>query len=745
MIEILENRSLLSATVTSLGTATDHSNLDTTVPVSATAAVPLNQTLIVEVACDNTNGNGVTVTDDQDNTYTEDAHVFQPGTPGTGVWLFSAPVTSALSMGDHITATFTAGIGGVPVAKAVSVLAVDGLVTSSALDQTATSAGANASPDSGSTSTTNYADELLIGAIAVGADNTVGFTEGANYTLIGSTGTNGAGSNATIYPEYRIVNATGQYNADGTIAAANKWAAAIGTYVIDVSPEITPTPNQTNDEADPVSLQINATSPSGGTLQYSAAGLPDGLSIDSSTGLISGMISGVAADQSQPINVDVAVSDGVLTSHDMFTWTVNNVAPLLTADDVSMTEGTASPVTVGTFTDIGGPEPQGNYTAMIDWGDGTSSAGSITESGSTFTVQGSHAYAEDGSFPLVVTVDDDNGITLVSSTANSNATVAEGAITATGVPVNGFEFSPPTNVPVATFTHANGIEPASDYSATIDWGDGTTSAGTISLSGGVYTVSGSHMYTDENNYTVTVQIQDNGPGEGAGASATASTTATILEELLPDGSRGTPNQRFISELYRDLLNRPVDPGGLAHWNGMLDAGVSRTDIAFQIEQTTEYVNDVVQGLYQQYLNRAADPGGLSYYASLMQAGATIEQVAADIAASDEFFADQGGTNADFVNGLYQDALGRDAGPGGLAYFTGQLAGGVTREQVAGEVLSSQEYRNDVVSQAYEHLLDRPADPAGQAGWVSVLNAGGTDQQVYAGMCGSQEFYNKTVP
>ena len=410
---------------------------------------------------------------------------------------------------------------------------------------------------------------------------------------------------------------------------------------------------------------------------------------------------------------------------------------------VSATEGAASgPQTVATFTDPGGVEVLSDYTAMVDWGDGSSSIGTITESGGMFTVQGSHIFAEDGSFPVLTTISHEDA---PNATAASTATVAEGAITATGVPVNGFEFSSPTNVPVATFTHANGIEPASDYSATIDWGDGTTSTGTISLSGGVYTVSGSHMYTDENNYTVTVQIQDNSGEGGAGASATVSTTATILEELLPDGSRGTPNERFISELYRDLLNRPVDSGGLASWNAMLNAGVSRTDIAFQIEQTTEYVNDVVEGLYQQYLGRAADPGGLAYYSSLIQAGVTIEQVSAMITASNEFFADQGGTGVDFIDGLYEDALGRQAGPSSVAYFSAQLAGGVTREEVADEVFSSQEYLNDVVSQAYESLLDRPADAAGQAGWVSLLNAGGTDQQVYAGLCGSQEYYDKTVP
>ena len=52
-----------------------------------------------------------------------------------------------------------------------------------------------------------------------------------------------------------------------------------------------------------------------------------------------------------------------------------------------------------------------------------------------------------------------------------------------------------TNFAVATFTHANGVEPASAFTATINWGDGKTSTGTITQSGTTYTVSGSHRYT----------------------------------------------------------------------------------------------------------------------------------------------------------------------------------------------------------------------------------------------------------
>jgi hypothetical protein len=47
---------------------------------------------------------------------------------------------------------------------------------------------------------------------------------------------------------------------------------------------------------------------------------------------------------------------------------------------------------------------------------------------------------------------------------------------------------------LATFTDADPGGTLSDYSATIDWGDGTTSGGVIGSSNGVFTVSGSHTY-----------------------------------------------------------------------------------------------------------------------------------------------------------------------------------------------------------------------------------------------------------
>ena len=58
-----------------------------------------------------------------------------------------------------------------------------------------------------------------------------------------------------------------------------------------------------------------------------------------------------------------------------------------------------------------------------------------------------------------------------------------------------------TNYLAASFTHANAIESASSFVASISWGDGTISVGTVSLSGTAYFVTGSHVYATAGKHT----------------------------------------------------------------------------------------------------------------------------------------------------------------------------------------------------------------------------------------------------
>jgi len=108
-------------------------------------------------------------------------------------------------------------------------------------------------------------------------------------------------------------------NPDGsvTVGAANS------------APEIDAISDQTNTVGDVVSLFASASDADGDTLSFSATGLPDGLSINSSTGEISGTVT-----TANIFNVTVSVSDGDLSDSTSFVWTVNeppNNAPEIDA------------------------------------------------------------------------------------------------------------------------------------------------------------------------------------------------------------------------------------------------------------------------------------------------------------------------------------------------------------------------------------------------------------------------------
>jgi hypothetical protein len=205
---------------------------------------------------------------------------------------------------------------------------------------------------------------------------------------------------------------------------------------------------------------------------------------------------------------------------------------------------------------------------------------------------------------------------------------------------------------------------------------------------------------------------------------------------------GTANQRWVNQIYQDLLNRPVDSSGLATWAGALDQGASRTQIALDIEASGEYLTDVVQGYYLKYLHRAADPGGLNSWVSFLQAGATFEQVQADFAGSTEYFQNRGGgTTTGFLNALYQDALGRPVDPSGQSIFSSAMANGATAGQVAAAIFGSDEFHQDVIQTDFTKFLHRSVDPFGLTAFLNALRAGATDQSVVALIVGSGEYFS----
>ena len=196
--------------------------------------------------------------------------------------------------------------------------------------------------------------------------------------------------------------------------------------------------------------------------------------------------------------------------------TVADAPVIVTGLPVTATANAPFTGTVATFTDAG-PDAPGQYVATIDWGDSVTSSGIVTANTSGgFDVTGTHTYTASGHPSVTVKVTDATGH---SGTATTAANVSDPApvVSATAIaPFAGLLFSGV----VANFTDANPTLPASDFAATIDWGDGKpTTAGTVTGAAGAFSVEGAKTYTDAKQFTTTItvfRLPDNKQGSATG-------------------------------------------------------------------------------------------------------------------------------------------------------------------------------------------------------------------------------------
>ena len=204
--------------------------------------------------------------------------------------------------------------------------------------------------------------------------------------------------------------------------------------------------------------------------------------------------------------VTISVADSNLNSISTGTATAmvaQSISLTLTGQSVSATEGAIFNGVVATGTENG---ISGNLSATINWGDGSNSSGTI--SGTTsFTVNGSHTYAEEGTYSIGISVTDNNGH---SASATSPAAVNDATLTLThfvagplGHRVAGLG---------ATFTDADPAGLVADYTATINWGDGTTVTVRVvkNPQGKGFVLAGLHRYAKPGTYSVTLTVRDSG-------------------------------------------------------------------------------------------------------------------------------------------------------------------------------------------------------------------------------------------
>ena len=236
-------------------------------------------------------------------------------------------------------------------------------------------------------------------------------------------------------------------------------------------------------------------------------------------------------------------------------------------------------------------------------------------------------------------------------------------------------------------------------------------------------------------------------------------------------------EAFVTRLYRVVLEREPDEGGLAFWVAELKSG-RRTgaDVVAGF-----YLSDEMKGrglshsryvelAYNGIMGRTPDSGGKAYWVDGLTSGASYDYVVCGFIGSQEFTdlcASYGIKRGDrqpseardrnigitkYVSRLYTKALGRGYDTGGLNYWCEQILNDSSRENVinvatsgffhSGEFLGKNLDNGEYVKVLYRTFLGRECDQSGYEYWKWQLDSGSMSRDdVINGFAYSAEFSN----
>jgi 2',3'-cyclic-nucleotide 2'-phosphodiesterase (5'-nucleotidase family) len=203
-------------------------------------------------------------------------------------------------------------------------------------------------------------------------------------------------------------------------------------------------------------------------------------------------------------------------------------------------------------------------------------------------------------------------------------------------------------------------------------------------------------------------IKDGDAGAGAMATAFLANDPALA---------ATDDSGFIGFLYNGLLGRDAEAGSQAFWMarinefgraqvvqdiaGSEEAGIRLSATAAKGVVFADFDALLVSEAYKAVLGRDVEAKGLESWTAALDARQNLDQLVSGIIGSTEHALLTPQNDADFVNGLYQDVLGRTADTGGFANWTGSLAQGTSRAAVVTGFLLSAE--------GMEHLYQAATD------------------------------------
>jgi predicted outer membrane repeat protein len=436
------------------------------------------------------------------------------------------------------------------------------------------------------------------------------------------------------------------------------------------------------------------------------------------------------------------------------------------------------------FTDPYPRATASEYKATVTWGDGTtedsvSNPGDVqvvANPGGGFDVVGAHTFGEEATgLGFAALVEDSAGAAGLSGNASLNVTDAAltaGTLTPPPNPVPG---TPISKQVLLHFSDANPKAAASDYTATVTWGDGTvednvSSPSTVAVvaDGDGFDVVGSHTYLQGGLLSFHVAVTDlGGASTSQSGSVSAATDAVvpgtsgddtlllmratagpvgsvsyILNNNSPVTLRDIASFTFDGNDGNDTMTvslgngRPLLPG-FVHFDGGTGSNTLTLDAA----------STALDGVLLTQPGRILADGQAISYASvgttnLDNSVAVNVTPGPDTVDRDTALASLSSSER-FVQALYLDVLGRAGAKAELDGWLGTLkAGG--QQAVAAGIEGTFEARDRLVQTWYRAYLGRTAAGGEERGWVNLLLAGQSEEQVLGQVLGAVggEFYQR---
>jgi hypothetical protein len=341
------------------------------------------------------------------------------------------------------------------------------------------------------------------------------------------------------------------YGVNVTVSDATHTAAESLNWYVDPVVNLVSPGDQANAAGDSVSVQVSATDALNKGLTYSASGLPAGLSIVSSTGLLTGTIATTAAS-SAPYPVTLTAADGTFNSIQTVGWLVSGLsfAPITDQENpdgaVISLGTTASYHGSGSVTYSVTGLPSGlSIIASTGLVTGTVAATadvagpyfvSVTASAGTFTSGQGFTWWIDPVVALYAPFDQANAKGDTVSVGVSAGDLWQNSLTysATGLP-GGLTLGSTTGLITGTITATTALLP---YPVTLTAGDGIYSATQIinwTVAGLTLTAPGDQENMDGDS--VSLSLADSYHGSG---------TLTFSATGLPSGLTMTASSGIIS-------------------------------------------------------------------------------------------------------------------------------------------------------------------------------------------------------